>query len=150
MTRDVMGNNDIVPGFDNERDESLNIKLENVPGVESCLAITLNGRIDTDNSAYFQKHIQKLVESGFTRLIFNCAGLDYVSSTGIGSFTSFLKLLKPRGGDLVLLEIQPKVFEVFQLLGFSQFFAIKKSFEEAVGFFNSEGKKDNPVLWKTC
>jgi len=145
-----MGNNDIVPGFDNERDESLTIKLENVPGVEGSLAIILNGRIDTDNSAYFQKHIQKLVESGFKRLIFDCAGLDYVSSTGIGSFTSFLKLLKPRGGDMVLLEIQPKVFEVFQLLGFSQFFTIKRSLEEAIVFFNSEVKKDNPVLWKTC
>jgi anti-anti-sigma factor len=110
----------------------------------------LNGRIDTDNSAYFQKHIQKLVEAGFTRLIFNCAGLNYVSSTGIGSFTSFLKVLKPKGGDLVLLEIQPKVHEVFQLLGFSQFFAIKKSLEEAVDFFHSEVKKDNPALWKTC
>jgi anti-anti-sigma factor len=150
MTRNVMGNNDIVPGFDNERDESLNIKLENVPGLEGCLTVTLNGRIDTDNSAYFQKHIQKLVEAGFMRLIFDCAGLDYVSSTGIGSFTSFLKLLKPRGGDLVLLEIQPKVFEVFQLLGFSQFFAIKKTLEEAIVFFNSEVKRDNPVLWKTC
>jgi len=144
-----MGNNDIVPGFDNEKDGSLDIKLENAPGIDRGLILTLNGRIDTDNSAYFQKHIHKLVEAGFMRLIFNCAGLNYVSSTGIGSFTSFLKMLKPKGGDLVLLEIQPKVFEVFQLLGFSQFFAIKKSLEEAVVFFNSEVKKENPALWKT-
>jgi len=133
-----MGNNDIVPGFDNETDESLNIKLEKAPGIEGCLILTLNGRIDTDNSAFFQKHIQKLVEAGFMRLIFNCAGLNYVSSTGIGSFTSFLKTLKPKGGDLVLLEIQPKVYEVFQLLGFAQFFVIKSNLDEAVGFFNGK------------
>jgi len=145
-----MSNNDIIPGFDNEKDESLNIKLENIPEIEGGIILTLNGRIDTDNSASFQKHIQKLVEAGYMRLIFNCSGLEYVSSTGIGSFTSFLKVLKPRGGDIVLLEIQPKVHEVFQLLGFSQFFAIKKTLEEAVGFFNSEVKRDNPVLWKTC
>jgi len=145
-----MGNNDIIPAFDDERDESLKIKLEKASGIEKGLILTLDGRIDTDNSAYFQKHIQKTVESGFIKLIFNCAGLEYVSSTGIGSFTSFLKLVKPRGGDLVLLEIQQKVFEVFQLLGFSQFFAIKNSLEEAIGFFNSEAKKDNPALWKTC
>jgi anti-sigma B factor antagonist len=145
-----MGNNDIVPGFDDEIDESLNIKLENAPGIEGCLILTLDGRIDTDNSAYFQKHVQKLVQAGFIRLIFNCAELNYVSSTGIGSFTSFLKALKPKGGDLVLLEIQPKVYEVFQLLGFSQFFAIKKTLEEAISFLRSDGKKDNPALWKTC
>ena len=150
MTRNGMSNNDIVPGFDNERDESLNIKLENAPGIEGCLILTLNGRIDTDNSAYFQKHIQKLVESGFMRLIFDCSGLEYVSSTGIGSFTSFLKTLKPKGGDLVLLEIQPKVYEVFQLLGFSQFFAIKESLEEAISFLRSEVERENRRLWKSC
>jgi len=130
-----MGNNDIIPGFDDEVDESLNIKLENASGIEGCLIITLDGRIDTDNSAFFQKNIKKLIQAGFMRLIFNCANLNYVSSTGIGSFTSFLKALKPKGGDLVLLEIQPKVQEVFQILGFSQFFAIKNTLEEAIGFF---------------
>jgi len=145
-----MTNNDIVPDFDNEKDESLTIKLENVTEIEDGLIIILNGRIDTDNSAYFQKHVQKLVKAGFMRLIFDCGGLEYVSSTGIGSFTSFLKTLKPKGGELVLLEIQPKVYEVFELLGFSQFFAIKNSLEEAIGFLRSGAGKDNRALWKTC
>mgnify|MGYP003468052950 CR=1 FL=1 len=44
------------------------------------------------------------------------------------------------GGDVVLLEIQPKVYEVFQLLGFSQFFNIRNNQEEATSFFtNGEG-----------
>jgi len=137
-----MSNNDIISGFDDERDEGLNINLEKVPEIEGCLILTLNGRIDTDNSAYFQKHVNKAIQAGFMRLIFNCAGLNYVSSTGIGSFTSFLKILKPKSGDLVLLEIQPKVNEVFQLLGFSRFFAIKKTLEEAVEFLRGEEKKE--------
>ena len=64
--------------------------------------------------------------------------MNYVSSTGIGSFTAFLKLVKPKGGDVVLLEIQPKVYEVFQLLGFSQFFNIKDSTDDAIQFFKQE------------
>ena len=44
-------------------------------------------------------------------------------------------MIKPKGGDIVLLEIQPKVYEVFQLLGFSQFFNIKDSMQEASMFF---------------
>lgn len=145
-----MTNNDIIPGFDDEIDESLKIKLESVHGVNGCLILDLNGSIDTYNSTYFQKCIHKLVEAGFIQLIFNCSGLNYVSSTGIGSFTSFLKALKPKGGNLVLFEIQPKVHEVFQLLGFSQFFVIKKTLDEAIEFFQSEAEKENPALWKTC
>ena len=72
-------------------------------------------------------------------MIFNCSSLNYVSSTGIGSFTVFLKVVKPKGGDVILLEIQPKVYEVFQLLGFSQFFNIKSTAEEAIAYFNNGG-----------
>jgi anti-anti-sigma factor len=130
-------NNDIVPGFDDEKDDSLKIRLQKVDPVENCLALFLTGYIDTYNSNFFQKRVGKAIDAGFTRLIFNCGGLNYVSSTGIGSFTAFLKAVKPRGGDIVLLEIQPKVYEVFQLLGFSQFFNIKDNLEEATAFFQA-------------
>ena len=130
-----MNNNDIIPGFDAETDENLEIKLQKVQDVEDCLILTLEGYINTYNSNNFQKRIQMAIEADFIRLIFNCSGLNYVSSTGIGSFTAFLKAVKPFGGDLVLLELQPKVFEVFQLLGFSQFFTIKKTLEDSIVFF---------------
>jgi anti-anti-sigma factor len=135
-----MTNNDIVPGFDDEKDDSLKIRLQKMDDVPGCLVLYLTGYIDTYNSNYFQKRVTKTIEAGFIRLIFHCSGLNYVSSTGIGSFTAFLKAVKPRGGDLVLLEIQPKVYEVFQLLGFSQFFNIKENLEEAVAFFAQKGE----------
>ena len=131
----MTSNNNIVPGFDEERDDSLKISLEKIDSVQNGLRIYLNGYIDTYNSNFFQKKITKVVEAGYINLIFNCSALNYVSSTGIGSFTSFLKMLKPKGGDIVLLEIQPKVYEVFQLLGFSQFFNIKDTTEDAIAFF---------------
>ncbi len=134
-----MSNNDIVPGFDEEKDESLKIRLQKIDSTPGCLVLYLTGYIDTYNSNFFQKRVSRAVESGYIRLIFNCAALNYVSSTGIGSFTAFLKSVKPRGGDLVLLEIQPKVYEVFQLLGFSQFFNIKDNLDDAIQFFNSGG-----------
>lgn len=132
-------NNSLVPGFDNEKDDSLTIALRKADGIPKGIFIYLSGYIDTYNSSFFQKQITKVIEAGFTNLVFNCSSLNYVSSTGIGSFTVFLKVVKPKGGDLVLLEIQPKVYEVFQLLGFSQFFNIKTSAEEAVAFFASGG-----------
>jgi anti-anti-sigma factor len=143
----VMTNNDIVPGFDDEKDESLKIRLQKIDDVEGCLVLSLIGYIDTYNSNYFQKRVARAIESGFIRLIFQCGGLNYVSSTGIGSFTAFLKSLKPRGGDVVLLEIQPKVYEVFQLLGFSQFFIIRETLEDSVNFFRSGAASEPASLF---
>ena len=142
-----MTNNDIVPGFDDEKDDSLKIRIEKLEDAPRCLLMILNGYIDTYNSNFFQKRVQKAIDSGFVRLIFQCSGLNYVSSTGIGSFTTFLKSVKPQGGDLVLLDIQPKVYEVFQLLGFSQFFNIKDSLDDSVVFFNTEKPVEKPSVF---
>ncbi|MBQ3670444.1 MAG: anti-sigma factor antagonist [Treponema sp.] len=132
----MSNNNNLVPGFNDEKDDSLKINLEKLNEVDNGLVVYLNGYIDTYNSSFFQKKISKVVDAGFVNIIFNCASLNYVSSTGIGSFTAFLKMIKPKGGDIVLLEIQPKVYEVFQLLGFSQFFNIKDSMGDAIQFFH--------------
>jgi len=133
-----MANNDIIPQFDNETNESLTITLQSVPGVESGLVVVLSGYIDTYNTNFFQTQVQRAIDTGFTRLIFNCNGLNYVSSTGIGSFSVFLKTVKPLDGDVVLLNVQPKVYEVFHLLGFSQIFTIKDTLQSAISFFGGD------------
>ena len=82
-----MPTNDIVPGFDDEKDDSIKIRLQKID--QNGLALFLTGYIDTYNSNFFQKRVGKAIDAGFSRLIFNCGGLNYVSSTGIGSFTAF-------------------------------------------------------------
>ena len=78
-----------------------------------------------------KEETNRLIESGYIKILFNCSELNYVSSTGIGAFTSFLKSVKQKRGDVVLSFLQPKVYEVFQLLGFSKFFNITTSLDEA-------------------
>ena len=78
-------NNNIIPGFDEEKDDSLKISLDKVSDLPNCIRIYLNGYIDTYNSNFFQKKIAKVIEAGFINIIFNCTALTYVSSTGIGS-----------------------------------------------------------------
>ena len=132
-----MINNDIISGFDDEKNGNLKIKLQKVPDVEDCLIITLNGYIDTYNSNYFQKMVNKTIAAKYVNLIFNCGELSYVSSTGIGSFAMFQKTVKPKGGNIVLFDVQTKVFEVFQLLGFPKFFHFEDNLEGSINFFCS-------------
>ena len=73
-----MANNDIVPGFDDEKDDSLKIKLDKINDAPRCLMLTLVGYIDTYNSNFFQKRVQKAIEGGYVRLIFHCGSLNYV------------------------------------------------------------------------
>jgi anti-anti-sigma factor len=140
-----MTNDEIVPGFDIEKDDSLKIELHRIEGMNGGLILTLSGYIDTYNSTSFQKRVSRAIEHGFIKLIFVCTGLNYVSSTGIGSFTAFLKSLKALSGEMVLQDLRPKVFEVFQLLGFSQFFTIRNTIEESVAHFKGGANVKAPV-----
>jgi len=118
--------------------DSLRMQLEKDSNDSSMITLNLKGFLDTYNSADFQREVNKLIESGFTKILFNCSELNYVSSTGIGAFTSFLKSVKQKNGNIVLAFLQPKVFEVFQLLGFSKFFNITSSLEEAKKMFTGQ------------
>lgn len=138
----MISNNAIVPGFDDERDDSLKFTLFKIDNVANCILVVLNGYVDTYNSNYFQKSISKIIEAGFSKLIFNCTSLNYVSSTGIGSLTNLLKIVKSKSGDIVLFGVQQKVFDAFRLLGFSQFFNIKNTDNEAIAYFNSTSTID--------
>lgn len=118
--------------------DSLKITPMQVGGDAGKVQLILNGYLDTYNSPEFQNHINNIIESGVTHIIFNCNGLNYISSTGIGAFTSFLKLLKQRKGDMVLYGLQRKVLEVFQLLGFTKFFKISETLDDGLAML--EGK----------
>jgi anti-anti-sigma factor len=142
-----MTNNDIVPGFDDETVDGLKIKLAKVDNVIGGLTMILTGYIDTYNSNSFNRVALKAIQGGFHRVIFQCGGLNYVSSTGIGTFTTIMKAVKARGGDLVFVGMQPKVHEVFQLLGFSKFFNMRDSLEDSINHFKGEKPAEKPNVF---
>lgn len=132
-------NNSIVAGFDDERNESLSIILgKNEAGLPSdggaVLFIHLNGYIDSWNTSFLVKKVESTINAGFNKIVFCCAQLNYAASTAVGAFAGFLKTLKARGGDMVMVDVQPNVFEVFQLLGFSKFFNVKQNMEEVKNY----------------
>lgn len=133
-----MIDNNLIKGFDEDKDDSLKFYLEKVEDIEKCIIVNLTGYVDTYNSSYFQKQIEKIINAGYIRIILSCYNLNYVSSTGIGYFTEFLKSVKSSGGDVVLVNVQPKVIEVFQLLGFSQFFVFKENINDASLYLKKE------------
>jgi anti-anti-sigma factor len=111
----------------------------------SMVQLILNGYLDTYNSPDFQNHIKSLINSGIKTVLFNCGGLNYISSTGIGAFITFFKELKSKKGDMVLFNLQNKVMDVFQILGFTRFFKIASDFDGALKLVEKGGEKASGV-----
>jgi anti-sigma B factor antagonist len=143
-------NNDIVPGFDDEKNDSIKLKLQKIEDMEGGLIVYASGYIDTYNVSFFRKPVERAVESGYVRIVFELSRINYISSTGFGAFPHFLKLVKPQNGDMVLNQVQPKVYEVFALLGFSQYFIFMENLDASIGYL--AGHLESPLFPKvfTC
>ena len=141
-------NNSIVPGFDDDKNDDLTIKLERIPTIQNSCLVSLSGIIDTYNSSFFQSQITKIITAGYVNIIFKCTYLNYIASTGLGNFTNLLKLIRAVNGDFVIADIQPKIEEYFSLLGFSQFFNLKPSVVEAVDYFLKKADPANSIFPK--
>jgi anti-anti-sigma factor len=127
-----LGNNEIVPGFDDGRDAEISILLERTEAEARCLQVHLAGRIDTYNSSYFQKSADLLLSTGFYFLVFCCGGLSYVSSAGIGVFAEIHKAVKSLDGEMFMVDLQPQVYEVFSILGYTNFFSFRETADDAI------------------
>jgi anti-sigma B factor antagonist len=138
----MMAAENTIEELTDERIESLELKFQKVISVPGCVVVSMKGYIDTYNASHFQRQVDKAIQTGYCRLIFDFSGITYVSSTGIGAFTHFLKEVRPRGGDLVLVGMITRVIEVFQLLGFASFFNIEKTLEGAVEMLKTQSKQD--------
>ena len=125
-------NNNIVKGFDDEKEDSIKIRLEKVERVPDCLVFHLSGYIDSFNHPHLLRKVTMAVDAGFTRLIFDMRSVHYVSSAGYGSLISTLRMARTRAGDLVLQELQPRVYDVLVLLGFANFFPRTENLEESI------------------
>lgn len=135
-----MDNTELVPSFEGTHESSLTLRLEKVD--DKTMTVYIAGYIDTYNSNFFTQQMSKVIGHGYCNLIMNCSGLNYMSSTGVGSFTALLKEVKIYNGSIIIAALQPKVFEVFQLLGFSNFFTIAADQKQAIALAKPEDTVD--------
>ena len=107
----------------------MNTKLEKT-GIYSILKI--KGRIDTIHSPVLENEVNRIFDTGEKNLIFNCEGMNYISSSGLRVFLVTQKKAKAINGKLYLCEMQPAIQEVFRISGFSNLFRIFDTQEEAL------------------
>lgn len=98
--------------------------------------LTLKGELDAHTASEFEAAIQDCLDSGTTRLVIDGAGLDYVSSAGLGVFMAYVEPIRKQDGDIKIAALQDSVFEIFDLLGFPILFKFFGSVEEGVSSYD--------------
>jgi len=96
----------------------------------------IKGYLDAHTAPELENAFQQLVDEKKYNIIVNFRDLSYISSAGLGVFMGFIEDIRKNGGDIKLTNMKPKIFRVFDLLGFPTLYDILDEEEKAVEKFN--------------
>ena len=89
----------------------------------AALMVALEGRLDTTTALTLEEELRGSV-AGVSRLVFDLAKLEYVSSAGLRVLLAMQKLMN-RQGAMLLRNVNEAVMEVFEVTGFSDILRIE-------------------------
>ncbi len=97
--------------------------------------IEIKGYLDAHTAPDLETAFQKLLTEKKYNVVVNCRDLSYISSAGLGVFMAYVEDIRKNMGDIKLTNMSPKVYNVFDLLGFPILYEIYKDEQEAVSRF---------------
>jgi len=98
--------------------------------------ITVMGYVDTTTCQELAKIVQDLLKQKRYLIVTDLGGVSYISSAGWGVFVGEIKNIRDYGGDLKIVQMNPEVFEVFEMLEFNRVLNYYESIEEAINEFD--------------
>ena len=99
--------------------------------------LALQGELDAHTASELEAAIQKCKEEQNYQIVINGENLQYISSAGLGVFMAYIEEVREEGGDIKIAALQPKVYNVFDLLGFPMLFDIVATEKEALAKFEN-------------
>ena len=96
------------------------------------VAITIKGRLDADSSPEAEKVVQDAFQGQTTRVLFDLASLEYLSSAGLRVLLGAAKEMRRKDGKIVLCALNEFVKEIFEVSGFQSLIPIAESVESGI------------------
>src|SRR5947199_9150188 len=96
-----------------------------------------------DRKILDEQNIQKIGEDLFSlvdemgrrKVLLNFSNVEYLSSAALGKFITLNKKLQAAGGKLILCNIDPNIYEVFEITNLNKLFNIQKEEQAALQAF---------------
>ncbi len=112
-----------------------NLKINSVLK-QDITCFYLAGQLDAHSAPLLEKEIENVITSN-NKLVFNLSNLDYISSAGLGVFMSFIQDIRENNGDIRFAELNEKVKNVMDLLGFNHIYDITDTEQEAIDKYSN-------------
>ncbi len=117
----------------------LQIRID--PLLNGSRRVALGGRLDTHSYDELDRQLEPLLDGSVHSLVLDLGALEYISSAGIRSIFKLRKALAAHSGKVLVLNPQPqiqKVFDVVKAVPMNEIFA---SAEEADAYLDAMQRK---------
>src|ERR1700736_2732654 len=92
--------------------------------------------LDEQNIQIIGEQLFSLVdEAGRRKILLNFGNVEYLSSAALGKLITLNKKLQAAGGRLILCNIDPQIYEVFEITKLNKLFNIHKEEQAALQSF---------------
>jgi len=125
----------------------LNVTVEERPGGDYAV-LQAQGAIDATTYTILAAEVDKVLQKPIRLLIFNLEKVRFVSSAGIGVVLSAEKKMKARGGKALLVNLQPqirKVFDIVQALPSQQIFTSIQELDAYLAEIQKQVRDSDPA-----
>lgn len=102
--------------------------------------VTLSGSLDGETAPALEKALEPLLDT-VHHLVFDLAGLKFISSAGVRVLLVARKKLKAQDGSFAMQNLQPQIRKVFEILGSLPGMAIFTSEAELDAYLAAMQKK---------
>ncbi|WP_295910088.1 STAS domain-containing protein [uncultured Xanthomonas sp.] len=92
------------------------LSLQIDPAQDKRQRLTLSGRLDTHTYQALDEALAPLLATPITTLVLDLSHLDYISSAGIRSIFKARKVLAAREGRVLVVNPQPQIRKVFDVV----------------------------------
>lgn len=110
------------------------------------MVVELGGHVDQSNSYQLQKMFDNIIQSGCFKVIVDFNDLYYMSSAGWGVFVGEIKRFRENGGDIKLANMNPEIYDVYQMLEFYHILEDYSTVEDAAASFRKSESELDLVL----
>lgn len=100
--------------------------------------LEISGELDAHTASKLEDTLKSLIDKNKHNIIVNCSDLEYIASAGLGVFMAYIEDVRGLGGDIKLTNMNKKVYNVFDLLGFPTLYDILDDEKEALKQFQNK------------
>jgi anti-anti-sigma factor len=101
--------------------------------------ISPSGRIDSSASERLEQALNAQLRQGMTWLFVDMSQVEYIASSGLKVLVSAWRRAREFNGDVVLTGLQPRLVEIFEMVGFDMLFEVFPDLNAALAARSSKG-----------